>query len=41
VAPGHAREIVDAFMQARYSAEARHARRLEKVRAIEARFLKA
>ena len=35
-----AREIVRNFARARYSAEERHARRLEKLNRIEARFLK-
>ncbi len=35
-----AREIVGAFLDARYSAEERHARRLAKVRAIEGRYLR-
>jgi len=35
-----AREIVRNFARARYSAEERHARRLEKLNQIEARFLK-
>jgi ribose 5-phosphate isomerase B len=35
-----AREVVRAFLGARFSAEPRHARRLEKVRSIERRFLK-
>jgi ribose 5-phosphate isomerase B len=34
-------EIVDAFLAARFTGEERHARRLAKVRAIEARWLKA
>jgi ribose 5-phosphate isomerase B len=35
-----AREIVQAFLSARYTGEERHARRLQKVRAIESEFLK-
>ncbi len=35
-----AREIVQAFLAARYTGEERHARRMAKVKAIEARFLK-
>jgi ribose 5-phosphate isomerase B len=35
-----AREIVQTFLAARFSAEPRHERRLEKVRAVERRFLK-
>lgn len=35
-----AREIVQAFIGAAYTGEARHARRLDKVRQIEAQFLK-
>jgi ribose 5-phosphate isomerase B len=35
-----AREVVRAFLGARFSAEPRHLRRLEKVRSIERRFLK-
>lgn len=34
-----AMELVDAFLGARYTAEARHQRRLEKVRRLEQRFL--
>lgn len=34
-----ARELVAAFLQARFSGEERHVRRLDKVKAIEARFL--
>ena len=33
-------ELVDIFLAARFSGEARHRRRLEKLRAIEARFLR-
>jgi ribose 5-phosphate isomerase B len=36
-----AREIVQAFLTARFSGEERHVRRLAKLRAIEAQFLKA
>lgn len=35
-----AREIVQAFLAARYTGEERHARRMAKVRAIEKRFMK-
>ena len=35
-----AREVVDAFLNARFSGEDRHRRRLDKVLAIEARFLR-
>jgi ribose 5-phosphate isomerase B len=35
-----AREIVQAFLSAHYTGEERHARRLQKVRAIESEFLK-
>jgi ribose 5-phosphate isomerase B len=40
VGPEPAREIVPAFLAARYSGEERHARRLAKVLAIERRFFK-
>jgi len=36
-----AREVTAAFIGARYSGEARHERRLSKVKAIEARYLKS
>jgi len=36
-----AREVAAAFVRARYSGEDRHARRLAKVKAIEARYLKS
>jgi len=36
-----AREVVAAFLGARYTADERHERRLDKVRAIEARYLKS
>ena len=35
-----AREIAHAFITARYTAEERHARRLNKVKAIEAKYIK-
>ncbi len=38
VGPALARELVAAFVQARFSGEERHARRLEKVKAMEARY---
>ena len=39
IGPELAREIVRAFVSARFSGEPRHARRVEKLRAIEARFV--
>jgi ribose 5-phosphate isomerase B len=38
VGPALARELVEAFLGARFSGDARHVRRLEKVKALEARF---
>lgn len=38
VGPALAHELVQAFVAARFSGEARHARRLDKVKALEARF---
>jgi len=38
IGPALAHELVNAFVAARYSAEERHARRLAKVKAIEARY---
>ena len=40
VGPALALELVEAFVKARYTAEERHARRLAKVKAIEARYSK-
>ena len=40
VGPALAQELVEAFVKARYTAEERHARRLAKVKAIEARYSK-
>ena len=40
IGPALAHELVEAFMKARYTAEERHARRLAKVKAIEARYSK-
>jgi ribose 5-phosphate isomerase B len=39
VGPALAREIVDAFLHARFSREERHQRRLDKILAIEGRFV--
>ena len=33
-------DVIDAFIGARFSQESRHVRRLEKVKAIEAKYLK-
>lgn len=41
IGPEVAREIVQAFLTARFSGEERHVRRLAKMREIEAQFLKA
>jgi ribose 5-phosphate isomerase B len=41
IGPEVAREIVHAFLQAEFSGAERHRRRLDKVRQIEAQFLKA
>ena len=41
IGPSLAFEIVDAFLRASFLGEGRYQRRLDKVRAIEARFLKA
>jgi ribose 5-phosphate isomerase B len=38
VGPALARELVEAFLGARFSGDARHVRRLDKVKALEARF---
>jgi RpiB/LacA/LacB family sugar-phosphate isomerase len=40
IGPALAHELVEAFVKARYTAEERHARRLAKVNAIEARYSK-
>ena len=40
IGPALAHELVEAFVKARYTAEERHARRLAKVKAIEARYSK-
>ena len=40
IGPALALELVDAFLRAQFSGEERHVRRLNKVRAIEARFMK-
>jgi RpiB/LacA/LacB family sugar-phosphate isomerase len=40
IGPSVALELVQAFLDARYTGEARHQRRLEKVRGIERRFTK-
>lgn len=40
IGPAVVQEIVEAFLSARFSAEERHVRRLNKTRALEARFLK-
>ena len=40
IGPALAHELVEAFLKARYTAEERHARRLAKVNAIEARYSK-
>jgi RpiB/LacA/LacB family sugar-phosphate isomerase len=40
VGPALAQELVGAFVKARYTADERHARRLAKVKAIEARYSK-
>jgi RpiB/LacA/LacB family sugar-phosphate isomerase len=40
IGPALAHELVEAFVKARYTADERHARRLAKVRAIEARYSK-
>ena len=40
VGPALAKELVQAFVKARYTADERHARRLAKVKAIEARYSK-
>ncbi len=39
VGPAVAREVLDAFLRAKFTAEDRHLRRLEKIRALEARYL--
>ena len=41
IGPALALELVDAFLRAEFSGEERHVRRLNKVRAIEARYMKA
>ena len=41
IGPALALELVDAFLRAQFSGEERHVRRLNKVRAIEARYMKA
>jgi len=41
IGPELAKELVRAFLDARFSGEERHRRRLEKLRRLEARFLKA
>ena len=41
IGPALALELVDAFLRAEVSGEERHVRRLNKVRAIEARYMKA
>ena len=40
IGPALALELVDAFLRAEFSGEERHVRRLNKVRAIEARYMK-
>ena len=40
IGPALAHELVEAFVKARYTADERHARRLAKVKAIEARYSK-
>jgi len=40
IGPELAKELVRAFLEARFSSEERHLRRLEKLRRLEARFLK-
>ena len=40
IGPAVAHELVEAFVKARYTADERHARRLAKVKAIEARYSK-
>ncbi|HEX5478283.1 MAG TPA: ribose 5-phosphate isomerase B [Dehalococcoidia bacterium] len=40
IGPALAIELVDAFVRAKFSGEERHVRRLSKVRAIEARYMK-
>ncbi len=38
IGPAHARDIIAAFLHARFSGEARHQKRLDKLLAIEARY---